>query len=183
MQVKITDPGFAGFTGHFGTVYFENGVSEHISSAEAERLGCIVRCEDLDGVNPSATQRMVDIQHKNLDELMAAGKGNVGASRVTEQVPTGNQTVAKTTDQVSTPQGKQPSLNFTREQLEALADKEGIAGLRNIGSQHGVKGRSIAEIISELMAIQAAANPVAQVEPVAAPVAETVVEPVEDAKE
>jgi len=163
MQVKITDPGFAGFTGHFGTVYFENGVSEHISSAEAERLGCIVKCETLDGQNPSATQRMVDIQHKNLDELLAQGKGVVGADRAAVQTPESNQTVAKTEDAGGeTKPGVQPSLNFTREDLEALADKEGITGLRNIGSQHGVKGRSIADIIDELMAIQAAAKPVVQ---------------------
>lgn len=171
MQVKITDPGFAGFTGHFGTVWFENGVSEHISSAEAERLGCIVKCETLDGMNPSATQRMVDIQNKNLDQLLAEGKGNVGADRSQIQTPEGKQTVAKT-DQANTTAasqaapGAKPSLDFTRADLEALADKEGIAGLRNIGSQHGVKGRSIAEIIDELMQIQATANPVAQVETV-----------------
>lgn len=166
MQVKITDPGFAGFTGHFGTVWFQDGVSEQISSAEAERLGCIVKCETLDGVNPSATQRMVDIQNKNLDELLASGKGVVGADRAAVQIPEANQTVAKTEDAGGeTKPGVKPDLNFTRADLEALADKEGIAGLRNIGSQHGVKGRSIAEIIDELMQIQAIANPVAQVEP------------------
>lgn len=176
MQVKITDPGFAGFTGHFGTVWFNDGVSEHISGAEAERLGCIVKCETLAGVNPSATQRMVDIQNKNLDELMAEGKGIVGADRGQVQSPQSNQTVSGATaaEAQKTPAGIKPSLNFTREQLEALADSEGIVGLRNIGTQHGVKGRSIAEIINELMQIQATANPVAQAEAVVA---------VEDVKE
>ncbi|SUE95791.1 Uncharacterised protein [Ectopseudomonas mendocina] len=159
MQVKITDPGFAGFTGHFGTVWFEDGVSEHISSAEAERLGCIVKCETLEGHNPSATQRMVDIQNQNLDELLAQGKGVVGADRTVEQSPEQiaggqveqvNQPVAKTEVTAVNP-GSKPT--FTREQLEELADKEGIAGLRNIGSQYGVKGRSIVEIIDELVAL------------------------------
>lgn len=162
MQVKITDPGFAGFTGHFGTVWFEDGVSEQISSAEAERLGCIVKCETLEGHNPSATQRMVDIQQKNLDELLAQGKGVVAADRAVEQKPEQveqpaggqaeqvNQSVAKTEGAAVTAGGKP---TFTREQLEELADKEGIAGLRNIGSQYGVKGRSIVEIIDELVAL------------------------------
>lgn len=163
MQVKITDPGFAGFTGHFGTVWFEDGVSEHISSAEAERLGCIVKCETLEGQNPSATQRMVDIQQKNLDELLAEGKGVVGADRNAEQKPAQveqpagdqadqvNQPVAKTEEATVATAGGKPT--FTRKQLEELADKEGIAGLRNIGSQYGVKGRSIVEIIDELTAL------------------------------
>lgn len=165
MQVKITDPGFAGFTGHFGSVYFEDGVSEHISNAEAERLGCIVKCETLDGVNPSATQRMVDIQSKNLDELLAMGKGVDGADRNKAQNGEIKSSVAKPGEEppaaqtgTATPAGVKPSLDFTREDLEALADKDGIAGLRNIGSQHGVKGRSITEIINELMVIKQTAE-------------------------
>lgn len=167
MQVKITDPGFAGFTGHFGTVYFENGISEHISSAEAERLGCIVKCETLEGVNPSATQRMVDIQSKNLDELLAQGAGVVGADRAKtqspEQVLGAVESQAGQANQVveNQPQiqpGVKPGLDFTRADLEALADREGISGLRNLGSQFGVKGRSIVEIIDELLAIKATAE-------------------------
>ncbi len=162
MQVRITDPGFAGFTGYFGAIKFEDGVSEHISHAEAERLGCIVKCETLDGLNPSATQRMVDIQRKDLDALTKEGKGVIGASRE-QDADNNKQPVAKPDKKAAqNVHGVQPSLDFTREDLEALADKEGIAGLRNLGSQFGVKGRAIAEIIDELMQIKAERQPVAQ---------------------
>ena len=161
MQIRLTDPGFAGYNGYFGNIMFTDGVSEHISSVEAERLGCIVACETLDGENPSATQRMVDVRNKDLDELrgtahevsnLSAQAAEQSGDQVTEQVQSVNSSAAK------------PGFDFTREDLEALADAEGIAGLRNIGSQHGVKGRSIAEIIEELLALKEAAEAAASKE-------------------
>lgn len=161
MQIRLTDPGFAGYNGYFGNIMFTDGVSEHISSVEAERLGCIVACETLDGENPSATQRMVDVRNKDLDELrgtahevsnLFAQAAEQSGDQVTEQVQSVNSSAAK------------PGFDFTREDLEALADAEGIAGLRNIGSQHGVKGRSIAEIIEELLALKEAAEAAASKE-------------------
>lgn len=156
MQVRILDPGFAGFTGFFGTIKFENGVSEHISGAEAERLGCIVAIEDMEGHNPSATQRMVDTHKHNLDELLARGQGVSGASAV-DQKPVNVAAVA-TKGQPSAVAGL--NYAFSREDLEDLADKEGIAGLRAFAGSYAIKGRAIAEIIDELLALKAAAESV-----------------------
>lgn len=161
MQIRLTDPGFAGYNGYFGNIKFEDGVSEQISSVEAERLGCIVACETLEGENPSATQRMVDVRNKDLEEFagtahevsnLSAQAAEQFGDQVGDQVQFVNSSAAK------------PSFDFTREDLEALADAEGIAGLRNIGSQHGVKGRSIAEIIEELLALKEAAEAAASKE-------------------
>lgn len=158
MQIRLTDPGFAGFTGYFGNIKFEDGVSEHISSVEAERLGCIVACETLDGENPSATQRMVDVRTKDLNEFLGTAHEVSDLSAQTEQVESqAGEQVAAQTESVNSSAAK-PGFEFTREDLEALADAEGIAGLRNLGSQHGVKGRSIVEIIDELMALKEAAE-------------------------
>lgn len=158
MQIRLTDPGFAGFTGYFGNIKFEDGVSEHISSVEAERLGCIVACETLDGENPSATQRMVDVRTKDLNEFLGTAHEVSDLSAQTEQVESqAGEQVAAQTESVNSSAAK-PGFEFTREDLEALADAEGIAGLRNLGSQHGIKGRSIVEIIDELMALKEAAE-------------------------
>lgn len=158
MQIRLTDPGFAGFTGYFGNIKFEDGVSEHISSVEAERLGCIVACETLDGENPSATQRMVDVRTKDLNEFLGTAHEVSDLSAQTEQVESqAGEQVAAQTESVNSSAAK-PGFEFTREGLEALADAQGIAGLRNLGSQHGIKGRSIVEIIDELMALKEAAE-------------------------
>lgn len=44
---------------------------------------------------------------------------------------------------------------FEREELEKIADELGISGLRELASKHGIKGRSIQEIIDEMLALKA----------------------------
>lgn len=143
MKVRITDKGYAGYTGHFGTIYFENGVSEEISSAEAERLGCFLAIETMDGKNPSATQRLLDVQNHNAEELVKESRGEHVAPQAKTEKP--KEVLAET---------KVPDLDFTREQLEALADREGMGGLRAFAQQFGVKGRSIPEVINDLLALK-----------------------------
>ena len=162
MQVRITDPGFANLTGLLGSVQFVDGVSENISNAEAERLGCIIKCETLEGVNPSATQRMIDVKGRGVDDLVKAGKGVSGATQPNsaQAAPVVEEKVEEKVE-VEQPQVAGPAslvFNFTQEQLEALADSQGIAGLRSFAEPYGIKGRAIAEIITELMALKAAAE-------------------------
>jgi hypothetical protein len=42
--------------------------------------------------------------------------------------------------------------NYTQLELEALADKEGITGLREVAEAYGVKGTSIVGLISGILA-------------------------------
>ncbi|HBQ8651158.1 TPA: hypothetical protein L9A73_005457, partial [Klebsiella pneumoniae] len=43
---------------------------------------------------------------------------------------------------------------FTREELESIADCEGIAGLRQIGNTLGVKAKGIVEMIEGILKAQ-----------------------------
>ena len=47
---------------------------------------------------------------------------------------------------------KEESKKYTKEELQAIADKEGISGLRKIGDAIGVKFRGIKEAIREILA-------------------------------
>lgn len=47
------------------------------------------------------------------------------------------------------------SANYTREELEAIADRAGLRGLREIGESLGVKGKSIPELIEKILNKQA----------------------------
>jgi len=160
MQVRITDPGFANLTGLLGSVQFVDGVSENISIAEAERLGCIIKCETLEGVNPSATQRMIDVKGHGVDDLIKAGKGVSGATQPNSEQAQAVPVVEEKVETEQAPVSGPASLvfDFTQEQLESLADSQGIAGLRSFAEPYGIKGRAIAEIITELMALKAAAE-------------------------
>lgn len=95
---------------------------------------------------------MVDVRNKDLEELRGTGHEVSHASNLNSGNPADEDGVKSSVAK----QGVEPSLDFTREELEELADKSGITGLRNIGSQHGVKGRSVVEIINELMALKEA---------------------------
>jgi len=55
--------------------------------------------------------------------------------------------------QETTPQEKVgPTHWWTREELEVIADKNGISGLRAIAKPLGIKGRGIDELIDEITA-------------------------------
>ena len=43
---------------------------------------------------------------------------------------------------------------FTREELESLADEQGISGLRVVGNRLGVKAKGIVEMIDGIMKAQ-----------------------------
>jgi len=47
---------------------------------------------------------------------------------------------------------ERPLTNYTAESLAELADSKGVGGLRELAKDHGIKGRSINELISGLMA-------------------------------
>lgn len=185
MKIRITDPGFAGFNGHLGTAFFVDGVCDDVSPAEAERMASILSFEEVDtGLNPSVTQRMVDLNNKNADEMGIRSDAVLVKSPVQSApaVAPVAAAVASTVEQTSqAPAAAVLSYDYTQEQLSELADKEGIAGIRAFAGPYNVNGRSLNGIIQELMDLKGVHRKPAQVEPVVeAPV---VVEPVAEVVE
>lgn len=141
--VKITEPGWTNYTGVFGNIEFANGISTlPVAWLEQQRLGAIVRmesCEEGEGsvqLGPSA-------------EILRTRAMNSDHDRV------------KGVDKVVVINGeaKLTAANFSREELEEIADKEGLAGLRKIGTPLGAKGRSINELIAEILERQGNSAP------------------------
>ena len=129
MKIKIVGAGWAGYTGHFGTIEFKDGVSvEDVSPIEAQRLGAVVQIETLEGVNPSVAQRIIDSRSEFMEIATTP--------RTPEVVPE-----------------KKP-MPYSAKELEEIADKGGIKALREIADQYGVKGRGISELIRELGALR-----------------------------
>lgn len=141
MKIKITQPGWEGFTGALGMFEFENGVSvEDIGRADAAFLAGIVSIEDFDtGKNPSLSQRIVDSYSKEA------------------KVPAVEPIVPVVT-----------STAHTKESLELIADKSGIKGIREVSDPMGIKGNAIAEIIGKILLAESQAGVVG--EPVVAAV-------------
>lgn len=186
MKVRLLDPGFKNFTGQFGFVDFVDGVSDDISRAEAERLGCILPVEEVGtGRNPAITQSMVERHNQNLEEMGVARTVGRTVAAISEQ-PTAPKPAAAKVENTAEPVKVPVELkyDYTEEDLDALIKKEGIAGLRAFTEAYGVNGKSIPSIVKKMMELKAEKNPVKQVEPepvvVVEPVAE-VVEPVVEA--
>lgn len=140
-RVRLAEPGWATYSGHVGTALFEAGVSvEPISFREQQIIGGIIRIESLDdgeeGTQIGPAAELVRSRHIDADhERVAAANTGVAAGSHGEI--------------------RLAAERYTRDELEALADRRGITGLREIAAPYGVKGRSINELIGEILDMQA----------------------------
>lgn len=161
MKIRITDPGFAGFNGHLGTAFFVDGVCDDVSPQEAERMASILSFEEVDtGLNPSVTQRMVDLVNKNADEMGI--NSNAVLVKSMQPLPTPASVEVRPEQVAQLPTLTTLTYDYTKEQLAELADKEGIAGIRAFASVYGINGRSLNGIIKELLDLKGLHNKPAQ---------------------
>lgn len=149
MKLKITEQGWEGFNGELGMVAFEDGVSiRDVTPIEANIISGAMRvvavetgesvgalCLDADAMNrPAHTTSL-----KTLAEILAEREAGV---KVLAQIMAPNE-----------------SKTYTKEELEGVADKSGIAGLREIGDAMDVKSASISGLIDAILAKQTPTEP------------------------
>lgn len=140
-HIILKEPGFENFSGLFGTIYFEDGRSvESVSNHEAQRFGAITRCETEDGLNPSPSQAAVD------NRTLTASEERATVEPTNEEL----QTQKKSIDKPVT-LGDLVQAEISRERLEKIADKSGIAGLRKIADPLGVKDKSVPGLIEKIL--------------------------------
>lgn len=143
MKIRITVPGWDSFSGLFGTVEFENGVSvRDVTEQEALRIGAnlnVVRIDTDEQVGAAAVDNS-KIEAPTIED----------ADR-THEKPKPKETkvvnVVKEEKEDETP-------SFTKEQLELIADKKGIKGIREIAAMFDVKGVQIAQLIEGILQAQ-----------------------------
>jgi hypothetical protein len=130
MKIRIIQAGMENFTGDFGPVPFESGISSRdVTSLEAQRLAGLVQIETVEDQprNPSMAQVIIDSHTTPMDAEMTAGETKVI---------------------------QDPVKAYTREELEAIADRDGIEGLRPIGNSLHVKSNSIVKLIEAILRAQ-----------------------------
>lgn len=131
MKLKLTQPGYESMTGLFGITFFENGVSvTDVPLREARQIAMSIKAEYEDGSDPNPAQNLLESMHNEAGKVEAPVAGS----------------------ETKTPASKTA---YTEEELGAIADKEGIKGLRAVAEQFGVKGTSIVELIREILEAQA----------------------------
>lgn len=159
MKLKITEQGWENFSGNLGITQFEDGVSVNdVTRAEFNNITGNIRAVNAEtgdavcGLDCDAILQdvpFVSSRLQTLEEILAGQVPQVAEEAVAPVV------VEK---------------QFTQEGLEAVADKGGIAGLREISDTIGVKGTSIAGLISAILASQTGGQPVAELLDEVAPV-------------
>lgn len=183
MHIKLIEQGFETMTGFLGEVEFENGTSvENLSRAQVERIAGSLRVETIDGEHvgaahdlldrthtapelvPTPTQAALDIladQEKTEEELgslleladkepLQTGESSNLGDSLAEGTGEG---VGQVVEDPATQALVDPSLH-TAESLGAVADADGIQGLRDIAEPLNVKGNSIAKLIEGILAAQ-----------------------------
>lgn len=150
MKIRLIGNGYEAFTGFFGTVEFKDGVSVHaVSPADARFFASITSIQDAEtGEDPGDNALFersfqLEAHAETLPTLAELGM-------TVEQAPVEQKVQAPAEEK------------YTKERLEELADKGGIAALREIGGKLDVRGTSIAKLIDGILAAQATPEPEAQ---------------------
>jgi hypothetical protein len=156
--VFIKAAGWEGYTGPLGTYLFKDGKSTgKIPVRAALRIGSSIECYDEHDrrLHPSTY-----VIHESPSSIEATSVtypvGDVPEAPIYTPV---TKSVEKAAEIDTTPTremvGGQLRDIYTRAQLEAIADKKGIDGLRSIGEAKGVKGKSVVELIDKILGAEA----------------------------
>lgn len=160
MLVKITQPGWASYTGPLFGVHFENAVSQGpVRRDQALQLGAMVSVVEVDehgnelGPVSPAHELVVtrdvsaEIVERMKTDAQAAGNDGQTASNEPDAIQGDDGA-----DMIET-EAEGPKV-YTEAELQDIADAKGIAGLRDIGEPLGVKNTSIRGLIREILAAQ-----------------------------
>jgi hypothetical protein len=149
---RLASEGFKDYTGVFGGVQFENGATNDVLTLrQVNNIGGIVVLEkvlsngDFFQVGPHSTDPIsIDYIRHLTEETNIAYEATLAV----------NKDAYVSVEPASLVEAPIVSnAKYTREELELIADKSGISGLREISDPYSIKARSVAEIINALLEI------------------------------
>jgi hypothetical protein len=160
VPVEIKAEGWLGYTGPLGGFQFKDGKSvEPIPLRIALRIGATMEAYDI-SVDPPLrlhpSTYAVDFRVSHVESRIEAlpTDAQVKNPPLPEVEP---ETTQDQTPKISLEPTKivmgdgSVKVVYSRAQLEAIADRSGISGLREIGDPLGVKGRSVGELIERII--------------------------------
>lgn len=131
MKLRLIQTGYETFTGQMGAVFFEDGLSTaDVSEMDAVRMSAVFQCEWENGDSSSVANWLIERKNDPAPDVL-------NLEPVTEDSPV-----------TKAPEGEV----WTEAELSAIADTQGIAGLRTIGDKLGVKEKSIRGLIDGILA-------------------------------
>jgi hypothetical protein len=149
MKLRLTAKGWETYNGQMGVIFFENGLSvSDVLPVDAVRVAGVIGAEWEDGSPANMSQIYLDNMHTE-------------ALTPEEQRQSDSADAPKTVDSdIAKEKAAELGVTYTEEQLAAIADKDGISGLREIAHPLGIKGNSIRGLIQSIL--KAAATPKAE---------------------
>lgn len=152
--MKIKCPkNLVGAAGMIGPVWFdEAGVSGEISAEDARRFLAVFGGEIVDGLpeGVSSLDAAVVLERAEREEEASA--------EFYERMKYRHDIAPENVPQRAKVAVPAKVAEFTRESLEALADKGGIKAVREVGVKFGVTGKSLVGLIDDILEAQARAE-------------------------
>lgn len=162
-KIKITQDGWQGYTGILGTLEFVNGVSTTVPSrVQAAQFGVVMKFAEVDDEGKELGQMSANVELVRTKNV--AAEVLVPMKRASEMPKPEPKPEAAKAPEVTAPNPMpfeapaDPAKVYTADELAAIADKDGIKGLRKIGTPLGAKNTSISALIEEILQAQAKAK-------------------------
>ena len=177
MKLRLTGSGFENYTGQMGVIYFQDGLSiNDVLPVDGMRIAGTIGAIWEDGSHANIgdvyaanlqTPAPTGLQEARLDHL-AAVVGVQNAAQAIDvttvvahaqfkaegvNVVANAQPTAAVGDRVVDHSATNVDVKYTRAQLEAVVDEGGLTGLREIGTQVGVKAGSINDLIDRILEV------------------------------
>jgi len=172
IRVTITQPGMQTYNGYLRRHLFKDGKSvEAIPVRMALLLGASCSCEDEDGraLNPNTYkfEQVGEVSAADFPSVVSPRKSDIEAAEMAEVEESAGKALSDepmeeddggfVDDNVGFhepgEEHKDPRV-WSLSELEAIADSEGISGLREVGDILNVKGRSIGDLIQNILSKQ-----------------------------
>lgn len=145
-HLRITATGWETYTGDFGGVAFVNGLSvDVLSRRQIDHISALVRCDLSDDKGALMGQSGISAR--------LVGGVNIGDAPSSLRKATQDELDADRRQRL-TNIGKAPTKIYTKEELEAIAAKEGLSGLRKIGDAWSVRDRAIGKLVTLILNAQ-----------------------------
>ena len=150
MKLRITQKGFENYSGQMGMILFKDGLSVYdVSERDANRLSALFNVTWETGEYVKITKVEVEPSAPVGRETYLApsdGKpevvaGNDGSVVYVESTIADSDAPVKVTKR------------YSIEELEAIADKEGIVGVRKVAAPLGIRGTSINGLIEQILSV------------------------------
>lgn len=169
MKIKFATPEMAAFTGAYGSIEFVDGVSvTDVTQRDVELYRALTTIEVL------GEDFVPDPSYDEIKNIPA----------VSYNLPTLADLAAMEPVEIEVSAAVAQGPAYTQAELEAIADNDGISGIRAIAEPMNIRGTSISKLIQSILSAQAPAPAAAFIEApaeaVTLTITDSIVDPVAD---